>query len=50
MTLEKTEERKGEKVEETERGREGGMFQRKEEKSEYTVQPRGKERKKMLKY
>lgn len=29
-------------VEETERGREGGTFQRKKEKSEYTVQPRGK--------
>jgi len=43
MTLEKTEERKRSECRgDRERGREGGTFQRKKEKSEYTVQPRGK--------
>ncbi len=52
MTLEKTEERKRSECRgdwEREKGREGGTFQRKEEKSEYTVQPRGKRRKRIVK-
>lgn len=50
MTLEKTEERKRSECRgDWEREREGGTFQRKKEKSEYTVQPRGKRRKGIVK-